>query len=108
MAEFTPSTVPGCRLPHFPIGNGRSLYDALGPEFTLLRRDPSLDVATLCNAAASRKLPLRVLDIGGAEAVRLYDHKLVLARPDQHIAWRGDAPPAAADELIALVSGGQP
>jgi 2-polyprenyl-6-methoxyphenol hydroxylase-like FAD-dependent oxidoreductase len=108
MAEFTPSTVPGCRLPHFPIGNGRSLYDALGPEFTLLRRDPSLDVATLCNAAASRKLPLCVLDIGGAEAVRLYDHKLVLARPDQHIAWRGDAPPAAADELIALVSGGQP
>ena len=37
MAEFTQSTVPGCRTPHLWLSDGRSLYDALGPDFTLLR-----------------------------------------------------------------------
>jgi hypothetical protein len=35
MAEFTPSTVPGCRAPHFWLRNGRSTYDLLGPGYTL-------------------------------------------------------------------------
>src|SRR5690606_34976219 len=30
MGGFTPSTVPGCRAPHFWLADGRSLYDALG------------------------------------------------------------------------------
>ena len=30
MGAFTPSTVPGCRLPHVWLADGRSLYDALG------------------------------------------------------------------------------
>ena len=41
MADFTPSTVPGCRTPHIRLADGTSLYDAMGPEYTLLRRDPS-------------------------------------------------------------------
>src|ERR1700710_1442000 len=36
MDGYTPSTVPGCRTPHIRCGDGRSLYDAMGPEFTLL------------------------------------------------------------------------
>ncbi len=36
MAAFEASTVPGCRAPHFWLKDGRSLYDALEPEFTLL------------------------------------------------------------------------
>ena len=32
MGEFTPSTVPGCRAPHFWLSDGRSLYDAFGPD----------------------------------------------------------------------------
>ena len=30
----------------------------------------------------------------------LYRHKLVLSRPDQHVAWRGDAAPADALALV--------
>ncbi len=37
MYDFTPSTVPGCRTPHLWLRDGRSLYDAMGIGFTLLR-----------------------------------------------------------------------
>ncbi len=106
MADFTPSTVPGCRTPHFWLGDGRSLYDALGDGFTLLRSDPALDTVALEDAARARKVPLRVLDIGGqAGAGGLYRHKLVLSRPDQHVAWRGDALPVDSLALIDRVRG---
>ena len=39
MDSYTPSTVPGCRTPHFWRDDGGSIYDAMGPEFTLLRFD---------------------------------------------------------------------
>ena len=45
MNSYTPSTVPGCRTPHLWCEDGRSLYDAMGPEFTLLRFDPAIDVS---------------------------------------------------------------
>ncbi len=106
MAEFTPSTVPGCRVPHLWLGNGRSLYDALGPEYTLIRRDPTAEVAPLLETARARGLPLAVLDITGADADTLYDRKLVLSRPDQHIAWRGDRLPANSSGLVETLRGG--
>ena len=94
MSEFTPSTVPGCRTPHLWLGNGRSLYDGLGPEYTLLRLDPAIGAGPLQQTAAAQGVPLSVLDLVSEEASALYDRKLVLSRPDQHIPWRGDALPA--------------
>ena len=35
MGGFTPSTVPGCRAPHLWLRDGRSLYDAFGPGYTV-------------------------------------------------------------------------
>ena len=66
MDSYTPSTVPGCRTPHLWREDGRSLYDAMGPEFTLLRFDAGVDVAALEAAARSRRLPLKVLDVEAA------------------------------------------
>ncbi len=63
MGSFTSSTVPGCRTPHLWLRDGRSLYDALGPGYTLLRFDPAIDVTALLAAAADRTLPLQVLDV---------------------------------------------
>ncbi len=100
MYDFTPSTVPGCRVPHVWLRDGRSLYDAMGPWFTLLRLDRSVAVTSLVEAAAHRALPLAVLDVDAEGAQPLYTRKLVLARPDQHVAWRGDAVP---DDPLALV-----
>ena len=106
MAAFTPSTVPGCRTPHFWLDDGRSLYDALGAGFTLLRSDPTLDVAPLEDAARKHGVPLQMLDIGAeSQAASLYRHKLVLSRPDQHVAWRGDGLPKDPQGLMDQVRG---
>ena len=105
--DFTPSTVPGCRTPHIWLRDGRSLYDALGPGFTLLRLDPGLDIDPLLSAAAARKVPLAVVDVASddKDLRALYPQKLVLSRPDQHVAWRGDALPAEPAALIDLIRG---
>jgi 2-polyprenyl-6-methoxyphenol hydroxylase-like FAD-dependent oxidoreductase len=105
MDSYTPSTVPGCRTPHLWCDDGGSLYDAMGPEFTLLRIDPSIDTAPLQAAAALKRVPLAVLDVEATAARGLYGHRLVLSRPDQHIAWRGNALPSDPVELIDRVRG---
>ena len=108
MENFTPSTVPGCRTPHLWLRDGRSLYDALGPDFSLLRFDRSAPVDSLLQAAHQRALPLTLVDVDSDEAAGLYRHRLLLSRPDQHVAWRGDAPPADPRHLIDLVRGAAP
>jgi 2-polyprenyl-6-methoxyphenol hydroxylase-like FAD-dependent oxidoreductase len=104
MGDFTPSTVPGCRTPHLWLGE-RSLYDALGPEYTLLRFDPAVAVDGLLAAAAARRVPLRLLDIAADVDAAIYDTRLVLSRPDQHVAWRGNIPPEDALALIDRIRG---
>jgi 2-polyprenyl-6-methoxyphenol hydroxylase-like FAD-dependent oxidoreductase len=105
MGDFTPSTVPGCRAPHFWLKDGTSLYDMFGPGYTLLRFDPDADVMPLVDAARSRAMPLTVINIEDVEIPDAYRHKLVVVREDQHVAWRGDAVPADARRLVELLSG---
>jgi hypothetical protein len=103
--DFRQSTVPGCRTPHLWLRDGRSLYDALGPDFTLLRFDARLEVDDLIAAAAHRGVPMKLLDVDADEAAALYACKLLLSRPDQHVAWRGDEPPHDPLVLIDRVRG---
>jgi aromatic ring hydroxylase-like protein len=103
--DFTQSIVPGCRTPHLWLRDGRSLYDALGSNFTLLRFDPSTETAGLVAAAATRGVPLNVLDVEADDAASLYRSKLVLSRPDQHVAWRGDQVPSDSLGLIDRIRG---
>ena len=100
MYEFTPSTVPGCRAPHFFLPDGRSLYDLLGPDYSLLRFDRGGGRGRDGTGGGHRGVPLMVVDLPPESAGDLYQHKLALIRPDQHIAWRGDSRtrrPAGAD-----------
>jgi 2-polyprenyl-6-methoxyphenol hydroxylase-like FAD-dependent oxidoreductase len=106
IGDFSPSTVPGCRAPHVWLRFGRSLYDALGPDYTLLRFDPHVSISGLLSAAAQRRMPLTVLDIEDTDARSLYGRNLVLVRPDQHVAWRGNAEPSACLDLIDRLRGG--
>jgi FAD binding domain len=103
--DYVPSTVPGCRTPQIWLNDGRSLYDALGPMFTMLRLDRSADVAPLLEAARHRGVPMVVLDVRSEEAPEIYRHRLVLSRPDQHVAWRGNSLPLDPDALIDRVCG---
>ena len=90
--------MPGCRAPHVWLNDGRSLYDALGPDYTLLRSDPTVSVAGIVDAARQCGVPLAVLDLDAAVAAAFYRHKLVLVRPDQHVAWREAVP---GDQKVA-------
>jgi 2-polyprenyl-6-methoxyphenol hydroxylase-like FAD-dependent oxidoreductase len=105
MHDFKSSTVPGCRAPHLWLSDGRSLYDALGADYTLIRLDPTVPVVGMVEAAARCNVSLAVLDVNTADARALYARKLVLVRPDQHVAWRGDEEPANPMDLINLVRG---
>lgn len=100
MAEFTPSTVPGCRAPHFWLSYGCSIYDLLGPGYTLLCFDPNIATSPLEEAAARRAVPLEVVDVEAEDAPKVYQHKLVLIRTDQHVAWRGNVLP---DDQYAFI-----
>jgi hypothetical protein len=95
----SPITAPGAgeRLPHRWLGPGDSLYDHLGPEFTLIRSGTTDDA--LVKAAAAAGLPLTVLDLDPPAGP-----SLVLVRPDQHVSWQGDTPDDA-DAIIRSAVG---
>jgi 2-polyprenyl-6-methoxyphenol hydroxylase-like FAD-dependent oxidoreductase len=105
MGKFESSSVPGCRAPHFWLRDGRSLYDALGEGYGLIRFDASVAVDGIIAAAQRRGMPLVVLDIDDAVTAKLYAGKLVLVRPDRHVAWRADAEPDGSLALIDHLRG---
>jgi 2-polyprenyl-6-methoxyphenol hydroxylase-like FAD-dependent oxidoreductase len=105
ISNFTPSTVPGCRLPHLWLREGGSLYDALGPDYTLIRLDAATDVSGIVGAARKNGIPLKLLDLDTHEARKLYAYDLILVRPDQHVAWRGNEQPSDPIELVDLIRG---
>jgi hypothetical protein len=105
MHDYTPSSVPGCRTPHFRLRDGRSLYDALGPGYTLLRFDRGVDTSGLLHAATDVGMPLALLDVDTEVVPDAYRHRLVLSRPDRHVAWRADEAPDDPRALIDLVRG---
>lgn len=106
MHDYTPSTAPGCRVPHFFLADRRSLYDLMGPGYTLMQLDPAASAQPLLDAALAHGVPLTLLPISRTmDAVpSVYRHTFLLARPDGHVAWRGDAVDNA-EALIDLISG---
>lgn len=108
MGGFTASTVPGCRAPHGWLRDGRSLYDAFGPHYTLLRLRADADAGPLLQAAEARRMPLTLLDLHGESLPPEYRHALLICRPDQHIAWRGDCAPGDPLGLIDQLRAASP
>jgi len=102
---YVPSACPGGRPPHLWLADGRSLYDAFGFEWTLLRlaRHPG---AAFVEAARRARLELKVVDPGHPVARELYGADLALIRPDQMVAWRGNDDGAAPAVLARLTGRG--
>jgi 2-polyprenyl-6-methoxyphenol hydroxylase-like FAD-dependent oxidoreductase len=108
--SYTPSAVPGGRAPHLWLddvhGPQSSLFDRFGAGFTLLRLGPNPPEARGFPAAArGLGVPLTVLDCPDPAARDLYQRDLVLVRPDQHVAWRGDREPADPEDVLVRVTG---
>jgi 2-polyprenyl-6-methoxyphenol hydroxylase-like FAD-dependent oxidoreductase len=102
--EVTPSARPGARAPHVWLRDGRSILDLYGRGFTLLRFSGA-PVDVIEQAARRQRVPLRSIELDEPQAAALYERKLVLVRPDGHVAWRGDAPPADPLAMIDRVRG---
>src|SRR5258708_3810802 len=77
--SYQPTGCPGGRAPHLWLGDGRSLYDALGFEFTLVQLGAkSINTAPFRAAAAAMNIPLSVVAIASDEARELYGADLAL------------------------------
>jgi len=104
---YAPNACPGGRAPHVWLTPGASLFDRLGRGFTLLDLSRGTRrTNAFTEAAGTRRLPLTVVTLDQPEARDLYERDLVLIRPDQHVAWRGNAAPADCAALFARVTGG--
>jgi 2-polyprenyl-6-methoxyphenol hydroxylase-like FAD-dependent oxidoreductase len=104
-AEVTPSARPGSRAPHVTLRDGRSILDLYGRGFVLLRFGGAPDGLAIEQAARQRRVPLQCVGLDEPAAAALYERKLVLVRPDGHVAWRADAPPVDALAMIDRVRG---
>ncbi len=92
---YVSTACPGGRPPHLWLPDGRSLYDLFGFEWTLL-----------CFAAAQvrERANLKVVTLRNPEARDLYGADLVLIRPDQIVAWRGNSD-SQAEAAFATLTG---
>jgi 2-polyprenyl-6-methoxyphenol hydroxylase-like FAD-dependent oxidoreductase len=105
-SSYVQTARPGARAPHAWLPDGRSTLDLFGRGFVLLRlgRDAP-GGERIAGAAAAAGAPLDVIALDIAQVCELYQRRLVLVRPDGHVAWRADEEPADAHALIELVRG---
>src|SRR5262245_10430206 len=103
---YTQTARPGARAPHVWLADGRSTLDLYGRGFVLLRLGADAPVGEgLARAAAAGGVPLAIVALEAPEVRKAYERRLILVRPDGHVAWRGDAEPDDARALIDCVRG---
>jgi 2-polyprenyl-6-methoxyphenol hydroxylase-like FAD-dependent oxidoreductase len=107
-AVYEPTTRPGSRAPHAWLADGRSTLDLFGDGFTLLQLAPGVDTTGFEAAAATRGLPLARVAVADSTVADLYERRLVLVRPDGHVAWRADEPPDDPGAVLDRVRGAAP
>jgi len=105
--SYVPSAQPGSLAPHAWIADGTahgaSLYDHFSLQgLTLLVTHPrARSVAEeVARAAAEVSVPLEVIAPNVPSLHELYEADMVLIRPDQIVAWRGDSAPEASQALL--------
>jgi hypothetical protein len=105
--NYTPSAHPGCLAPHLWLDDSTSLYDRFDTGFTVLVTDASAEASgrRLLETIKTANMRVALLMLDNARLRELYGRSLVLIRPDQHVAWRGDTLPADLSGIIDRVGG---
>jgi 2-polyprenyl-6-methoxyphenol hydroxylase-like FAD-dependent oxidoreductase len=108
--NYVPSARPGSLAPHAWLHDGTSLYDHFGQGYTLLALAGADGhaIARIRVAAEAAGIPLKVITPAEPSLKELYRARYTLIRPDQHVAWRGDALPDALDSLFSRLCGHRP
>src|SRR5262245_39754371 len=105
-ADFVPSTRPGSRAPHAWLSDGRSTLDLYGRGFVLLRLGTnSPETSEIEWAAKARCVPLETITVTDPNVIELYRYRLVMVRPDGHVAWRANTVPSNAGAIIDRARG---
>ncbi len=106
--SYTATASPGGRPPHAWLADGRSLFDLFHTEWTLLALGPKPPSTKAFEAAAQAlAIDLQVVRLPDPSLLEMYEAPLALIRPDQIVAWRGDAVDEAAN-VLSRVSGHLP
>ena len=107
--HYVPTSRAGSRAPHLWLTDGRSTLDLFGRGFVLLKLGSAdVETAGLVDAGRAVGLPLELIEIDEPHVIAAYQTRLVLVRPDGHVAWRGDQPPTDPKLLIDCVRGEKP
>ncbi|KAH7134300.1 FAD-binding domain-containing protein [Dactylonectria macrodidyma] len=108
--HYVPTSWPGGRPPHVFLSDGTALFDKFGKFWTLLVfTEEEAGQGFFIRAATELGIPLTVVSVANEEkAARLYERRLVLVRPDQHVAWRTDKVDSfnVANSTLRAVTGG--
>lgn len=99
---YRPSVTAGSRFPHTWMPDGRSVFDLLGRDFTLVLYHH--DGTEIVNAAEQLGVPLTVLNLE-TPVLPSEARRLILVRPDMYVGWSGDAAPADAYGLLSRLIG---
>ena len=109
IVDYHPNALPGARAPHAVLPGGGSILDLFGVGFVLLSFGADdADIARIHAAFDGVAMPLIVHAIDVPAIAALYEKRLVLVRPDGHVAWRGDHAPPDAAALADTVRGAGP
>lgn len=96
----------GHHLPPNVLSTGRNVFEELGSGYTLLAFGVDAHAARGFKTAASAlRVPLNVVHDSYDNGREIYQAKLILVRPDQYVAWIGDAAPGDALALLRRVAG---
>ena len=88
------------------LSSGRDVFEELGRGFTLFAFDvDDAAVRAFEQAAASLKVPLKVVRDSYADGRTKYETRMILVRPDQFIVWIGDQASADAGPIMRKVAG---
>jgi 4-hydroxyisophthalate hydroxylase len=97
---------PGHHLAPADLSAGGNAFAELGQGFTLITLGDDQRAAASFQAAARQAgIPLTVLTDTFAGPRAAYGHRLILVRPDQFVAWTGDAAPADPAGVLRRVAG---
>ncbi|PQO22315.1 monooxygenase [Rhodobacteraceae bacterium WD3A24] len=104
--SYTFAVRTGHHLPPQTLSDGRNVFEALEPGFTLIALDaPEGAVTRFERAADIEGIPLSVIRDSRAEGRAEWGAELILVRPDEFVAWTGDAPDDATAILRHAVGG---
>ena len=108
--EITVTSRPGVRAPSVHLRDGSALFDHFGTGLTLVDMSHVDAGKPLVARADERGIPMTHLPVDEAVVRQAWQRDLVIVRPDQHVAWRGDTTdgPIDVDMVLDVITGRQP